>query len=177
MKKLWAILLCAALMLGLVCGAAAEEEKKETGEPPVFPGILKASYLNDEKTPMVGLEYTDPQNRTFEIEVYLLKKGEVKPNMGTVEADGETYSIVGIQTIDVRNPEVYQLTDGGTTVLNTVLYFGSCGIPAAGDEVFLAVGLAGKGEAEELSELIPFTVPEAGETFEYSWDESAGEAE
>ena len=165
MKRFLLLFLAAGLCLSLLSFAGAE---KDAETPPVWPKVAAASYLNDGTIPTVSFEYTDPENRTW-IEVYLLKKGEVTPNMGTIEYDGETYSVVGIQTIDPNDPNMYQLTEDGRTLLNTDIYFGNCEVPAPGEEVFLTVGLTSpETQEEELAELIPVTVPESGEAFEYS---------
>ena len=156
MNKLWKLVLSLALIAAvLIAGALAEAEK---------PIIHAATYTNDGAAPRVTLEYTDPQNLDW-IEVYLLKKGVVEPNMGTMDVDGETFSVVGIQTINPTDPEMYKVREDGVTELNTELYLGDCAPADPGDEVFLTVGLTGEDGEEALGELVPVTVPEAGETF------------
>lgn len=144
------------MILGLIAGALAEADN---------PVIHAASYTNDVSAPRVALEYTDPQNRDW-IEVYLLKQGVVEPNMGTMDVNGETFSVVGIQTINPTDPEMYKVREDGVTELNTELYLGDCPPASPGDAVFLTVGVTGEDGEETLGDLIPITVPEAGETFD-----------
>lgn len=156
MKKSILAAFVAAMMAFAVLACAAAE--------PTAPKIRTATYLNAETNPTVTMEYNDPENRTW-IEVYLLKEGEVSPNMGTIERDGKTYSVVGIQTIDPSNPDTCAFLEGGIVLLNTDLYFGGCSVPEAGDDLFLTVGLTAEGGEEAFGELIPITVPESGEAF------------
>ena len=123
-----------------------------------------ATYLNQGAGATVSLEYSDPEGRTW-IEVYLLKAGEAEPNMGTLERDGNIYSVVGIQTINPDDPNMYAVGADGRTVLNTDLYFGDCPPPAEGEELFLTVGLTDDSGEEALGELIPITIPAEGESF------------
>lgn len=155
-KRLWIALLAAALALAALACATAEGANA--------PKLRTATYLNGGTIPTVSIEYDDPEHRDW-IEVYLLKEDEVEPNMGTVEKDGVVYSVVGIQTIDPNDPDAYAVMEDGVTALNTDLYFGNCEPPAEGDEVFLTVGLTGADGEEALGELIPITVPPAGEAF------------
>ena len=155
-RRLWIALLVAVLALGALACAAAEGANA--------PKLRTATYLNGGTIPTVSLEYTDPEYRDW-IEVYLLKEGEVEPNMGTIERDGKVYSIVGIQTIDPNDPDAYTILEDGATALNTDLYFGDGEPPVEGDEVFLTVGLTGADGEDALGELVPITVPPSGEAF------------
>ncbi len=155
-KRLWIALLAATLALAALACAAAEGANA--------PKLRTATYLNGGTIPTVSVEYDDPEYRDW-IEVYLLKEGEVSPNMGTIEKDGAVWSVVGIQTIDPNDPDAYAVLADGTTALNTDLYFGSCEPPAEGDEVFMTVGVTVEDGEEALGELIPITVPPTGEAF------------
>ena len=157
MRKSIALILALLLCVGAALTCAAEGETV-----PTLPVMKEASYFCQGSVPMVQMQYADPENRTW-IEVYMLKKGEAVPNMGTVEYNGEVYSVVGIQTIDPNDPDQYRLLEDGTTFLNTDLYLGDCGTPQPGEEVFLTVGLT-NGDGEAIGELIPITVPEMNET-------------
>ena len=124
-------------------------------------GILHASLWSEDDVPMTCIEYLDPQFSTW-IEVYLLKKGEVSPNMGIIEISG-IYSVVGIQTIDVSNPVAYRLLRNGVTMLETDLYLGSCGVPVPGDQLYLTLGLTDPATYEEtLFDPILMTMPGPG---------------
>ncbi len=151
-RRIIALALC--LMLLAACAWA---------EGANAPRIRTATYTNGE-VPTFSVEYDDP-NRCDWIEVYLLKKGEAEPNMGTIEVDGETYAIVGIQTINPQDPNMYSASEDGSTVLNGEFYFGDGEAPGVGEDVFLTVGLTGEDGEEALGERIPISVPEPGESF------------
>ena len=161
MKNRIIVLLAAALCLCALFSCAAADTPPE-------PVIRSAGYLSQPSAPAVTLEYSDPEHRTW-IDVYLLKKGTVSPSMGTVEYGGETWSIVGIQTVDPGNPDMYMILENGRTLLSTELYLGDCGSPSAGEKVYLTVGLTSDG-AEVLGTPVPLTVPPAGETASYTPD-------
>ena len=154
MKKITALMLALLLFAAVLPAGTAEETAA-----PARPTMKEATYTCQGSVPWVDMQYTDSENRTW-IEVYLLKKGVVEPNMGEIEQDGETYSIVGIQTIDPNNPDQYIVLEDGTTRLVTDLYLGSGDPPQPGEEVFLTVGLTGSDGEEAVGELIPITVPE-----------------
>lgn len=157
MKKIIALTLAALLCAGILFTCAADGT--------AVPGALamkEAGYFCQGSVPIVQIRYNDPEARTW-IEVYMLKKGETEPSMGTIEYGGEIYSVVGIQTIDPNNPDQYKVLDDGDTFLDTDLYLGDCDTPQPGDEVYLTVGLTGD-DGEAIGELIPITVPEMNET-------------
>lgn len=148
-----AVVLCAGILIPFAAGGT---------EFPAAPAMKEASYFCQGSIPMAQIRYNDPEYRTW-IEVYMLKKGEVEPSMGTVEYKGEIYSVVGIQTINPNDPDQYKVLEDGDTFLNTDIYLGNCSTPQPGDEVFLTVGLT-SDDGEAIGELIPITVPEMNET-------------
>ena len=157
MKRLIAMITVVLLCAGILFPCAADE-----AAAPAAPAMKEASYFCQGFIPMVQIRYNNPEYRTW-IEVYMLKKGETEPNMGTVEYEGEIYSVVGIQTIDPNDPDQYKVLEDGDTFLDTDIYLGNCSTPQPGDEVFLTVGLTGS-DGEAIGELIPITVPEMNET-------------
>ena len=155
MKKQFAIVLALMLSISILIIPQASAMTLDMG-------ILHASLWSEDRTPMACIEYLDPTFSTW-IEVYLLKKGEVTPNMGTTEIGGELYSIVGIQTIDANNPQVYRLLKSGVTILETDLYLGNCSMPETDDPLYITLGLTDPAtHAETILDPIFLTMPEAG---------------
>jgi hypothetical protein len=129
--------------------------------------IKSATYINEGDEPTLQVEYDDADGNTW-IELYLIgsevKEGDPKGALGTVEVDGKTYHLIGIQTIDSSNAEKYYKNPAGRWVIKDTLYLAGETKPAAGTKVAVVIETGDSDKTLKMSDKLEITVPENGKS-------------
>lgn len=155
LAALIAVLLLAALIPGAVSAASSAT--------PVMKSVVYDNTAGDE--PSVTIRYADETDKKW-IEVYGLRElrdGETEGPLGNMEANGKTWAMVAIMTIDPDDPESF-FTDGeGALVIKTKLYTtGAENKPQPGEELLITVETGADGSDMTAAEGLMITVPAEG---------------
>lgn len=150
--------LIAALLLAALLPAALAAESV-----PAVKSVVYDNTAGDE--PSVTVRYADEAGKKW-IEVYglrPLRDGETEGPMGNVEANGKTWAVVAIMTIDPNDPNAFHPDGEGAYVVKTKLYTtGAENKPQPGEEILITVETGADGSDMTLAEGLNITVPAEG---------------